>query len=738
MRRACVALGIAAIAVWVYPSAQVSAQAPPVIIEVTELIGVMDAPLALPPVVVDVSETIAATDGPGVLPAVVVDVSETISVSDGIGVVPPVVVELTEAIAVSDAPGVVPPAVVDVSEIISVADVPAVLPGVVIEVLETITVSDTHDVVPPAVIDVTEVITVADVPSLLPGVIIEVNEVITVTDDPQLMPGVVINVNEVIAVADDVDVPQPTGDGDGIADDVDTDPASFSSDFSDVPSGGTTAGAIVSRGDQELTIVEEPNPAGVRIVAGSSGGPTPATVTACDALVEYTLSAGDEMVLTCGSSTSTVIVGPIEAKLSDGVELILPDGAIVTVTKTPEGSLHVDNQSPEGTDPVVIVVDGKPVGTLDAGSSVQSSDIQVDEASLTPQKGGGGQKSKGERSKKSKDSEAPSEFDGFEIRGTLVVPDGGPPIDALSDGAVITFGDFSQTIPADDFKRKEKSEKSEASEKSTKSGKGGKSEPKPAKPSGIVFEFKARGNASGIKRFEIDEAGTFRLEAQDLDLNQLDLLAPVSFSILVGEHLGVTGLQFDAKGNLSSAIQLAPAGLLAQPDLSVLGDSTVLAEGRVVSYTVTVGGLFDGREVTLGCEDLPYGLSCSFAPAIVRPTLGGASSLLTVSQSPARQGSAVPVPVMPSLGQVVLWTLWVALLGFAVFYLTQPTRRVPYRRFGPALPLILLLMSVMLYTACSDSITGVGTDPEPRIVTFTVTATADDIARSAAIELLMQ
>ncbi len=320
----------------------------------------------------------------------------------------------------------------------------------------------------------------------------------------------------------------------------------------------------------------------------------------------------------------------------------------------------------------------------------------------------------------------------------MVVPEGGRPVDALTDGAVITFGEFSQTIPSGDFKRKEKSEKSEKSDKSEKSEKAGKSESKAAKPSGIVFDFKARGNTIGIKKFKIDEDGTFRVEAQGLDLSQLDLLEPVPFSILVGEHLGATDLQFDNEGNLSSALQLAPGALLMPPDLSVVGDSAVLSVGRVVSYTVTVSGRFNDHEVTLGCEDLPIGLSCSFAPTVVKPVLGGASSLLTVSRKLTSQGSSVPSPTAPPLGQVVLWTLWIALLGFAVVHLTHRARRLPYRRFGPALPLILLLMSVMLYTACSDSITGVSPDTEPRTVTFTVTATADDIARSTSIDLLVQ
>ena len=51
-------------------------------------------------------------------------------------------------------------------------------------------------------------------------------------------------------------------DGDGIFDDVDALPNTVSDDFSDVGLGGTSSGAITTRGDQILTITEEPNPDG--------------------------------------------------------------------------------------------------------------------------------------------------------------------------------------------------------------------------------------------------------------------------------------------------------------------------------------------------------------------------------------------------------------------------------------------------------------------------------------------
>lgn len=49
-------------------------------------------------------------------------------------------------------------------------------------------------------------------------------------------------------------------DEDGIVDQLDTQPNAFSNDFSDVGRNGTITGTITSRGDQKLTISEEPDP----------------------------------------------------------------------------------------------------------------------------------------------------------------------------------------------------------------------------------------------------------------------------------------------------------------------------------------------------------------------------------------------------------------------------------------------------------------------------------------------
>jgi len=59
--------------------------------------------------------------------------------------------------------------------------------------------------------------------------------------------------------------------------------------------GGTTFGEVIDPGDQILTIVDEPNPDGIRIIADSSGGPTPAQISVCGGIPED-FFAGDNKV----------------------------------------------------------------------------------------------------------------------------------------------------------------------------------------------------------------------------------------------------------------------------------------------------------------------------------------------------------------------------------------------------------------------------------------------------------
>ena len=150
-------------------------------------------------------------------------------------------------------------------------------------------------------------------------------------------------------------------DGDGIDDEVDTLPNTFSNDFSDVSLGGTSSGTIVIKGDQTLTITEESNPDGVRISANISGGLLSATVDACGGLSVIILTPGDNIVVTCGSATIDVTNGPIE------ITFISSQGIQATTTLTTGNSITFDQDTfsfvapSTNVDPIVVIIEGKQI-----------------------------------------------------------------------------------------------------------------------------------------------------------------------------------------------------------------------------------------------------------------------------------------------------------------------------------------------------------------------------------------
>lgn len=105
-----------------------------------------------------------------------------------------------------------------------------------------------------------------------------------------------------------VSIPVDT-DGDGILDNIDPLPTdSTNNSFND----GTTSGTII-RGDQILVISDATSPDGVSVVADLSGGLLPATITDCEGTI-YTITPGDNVIVTCGSSIIQVVEGPVEVE----------------------------------------------------------------------------------------------------------------------------------------------------------------------------------------------------------------------------------------------------------------------------------------------------------------------------------------------------------------------------------------------------------------------------------------
>jgi hypothetical protein len=120
-----------------------------------------------------------------------------------------------------------------------------------------------------------------------------------------------------------VQSPTQDTDGDGIFDNVDTQPTVFSNDFSDIPLGGTTSGTILSRGDQclppegvplnpcQLTVQEGSPSTGILITSGSLGGLTSASISVCGGASILSVGANTQLLVKCGSVTVTVITGSV-------------------------------------------------------------------------------------------------------------------------------------------------------------------------------------------------------------------------------------------------------------------------------------------------------------------------------------------------------------------------------------------------------------------------------------------
>jgi len=143
----------------------------------------------------------------------------------------------------------------------------------------------------------------------------------------------------------------PDIDGDGIYNAVDASPMVFSDDFNDHGIGGVTSGVVLSRGDQLLTVSEEPNPDGVRVSADMAGGLAPALLSISGGAF-VSLDAGDEVIVTQGSVTLFVVSGVVEvtytaddgsvalASLSEGDHITF-DGSDFSFTNLGRGEVTV-------------------------------------------------------------------------------------------------------------------------------------------------------------------------------------------------------------------------------------------------------------------------------------------------------------------------------------------------------------------------------------------------------------
>jgi hypothetical protein len=104
---------------------------------------------------------------------------------------------------------------------------------------------------------------------------------------------------------------EPDIDGDGISNAIDTSPNSPAYDFSD----GATTGRIVKiANNQHIKISDVSAPEGVLIAADTSNTGDPIEVSVCGGAAEFKLSAGDNLLVTCGSVTAKVLWGEVDTK----------------------------------------------------------------------------------------------------------------------------------------------------------------------------------------------------------------------------------------------------------------------------------------------------------------------------------------------------------------------------------------------------------------------------------------
>lgn len=202
-------------------------------------------------------------------------------------------------------------------------------------------------------------------------------------------------------------------------------------------------------------------------------------------------------------------------------------------------------------------------------------------------------------------------------------------------------------------------------------------------------------------------------------------------------------------------VEMNPAGIgargwpltVAVPpdfDIAVSPNSITTTRGATPTYTVTIsslGGSYDDA-VSLSCSDLPALTSCAFSPSAVTPGGADATSTLTVTTTGPAASVARAVDQQDGAPHNALryGVLWFALPAIVLGGMTLGVRQSDKRRFAPHLPLVMVLLCVMLYSACGDDgvTTPTGRTTPTGTFTFTITGTSGSLAHSTTAILIVQ
>lgn len=124
-------------------------------------------------------------------------------------------------------------------------------------------------------------------------------------------------------LADELSLMSQDGDGDGIADSVDTEPTGASTFFDDALVGGSTSGQILDFGDQVLRVFDiQPNPlSGVVIIGLSEGGSEPALVQACGGTQQLLIEAGEIQWIDCSPQPGACVLATDSLTVHDRAEI---------------------------------------------------------------------------------------------------------------------------------------------------------------------------------------------------------------------------------------------------------------------------------------------------------------------------------------------------------------------------------------------------------------------------------